>query len=42
MFIFDIIRKILLSEKRFTKTYYERLKKTSIYIKKYKIDDRNK
>ena len=36
MFIFDIIRKILLSEKEFTKTNYKRLKKTSVYIKNIK------
>ena len=32
--MFDIIKNILISEKEFSKTNYERLKKAFVYIKK--------
>ena len=32
--MFDIIKNILISEKEFSKTDYERLKKALVYIKK--------
>ena len=31
--MFDVIKEILVSEKEFTKTNYERLKEASLYIK---------
>ena len=36
--MFDIIKEILISEKEFTKTNYEKLKKALLYIKTPLID----
>ena len=36
--MFDIVRKILISEKEFTKTNYKRLEKLLVYTKNNSID----
>ena len=33
--MFDVIRETLISEKEFTETNYERLKKSLVYIKEF-------
>ena len=39
MNMFDLIKQILILEKQFTETHYERLKKDLVYIKRF---DRNR